>query len=176
MRRRRLGTLGGLAAASLAGLWLAPALAGPAGAALQTDARTQFVGTWRLVRIEQRRATGELLSSDSSRLGYFIFDATGHAMVQHLASGRPKPAGPSATPEEAQRALASVLGYFGTFTVDETKHAVTIHVEGSVNPAQTGTEQLRFYEFTGDLLTLQPPPTRVNGEERVSKIVWQRVR
>ena len=46
--------------------------------------------------------------------------------------------------------------YFGTFTVDEAKHTVTHHVEGSVARQLVGKDLVRSYSFDGDRLILKP--------------------
>ena len=67
-----------------------------------------------------------------------MYDATGHMMVEF--EKMPPPAKFASgddwnpTPEEARAALLGYIAYFGTYTVDEAAHAVTHHVEGSLNP------------------------------------------
>ena len=47
-----------------------------------TDANNQFAGAWRLVSIERRDADGELVAPlIEDRLGYIIYDASGHMGV-----------------------------------------------------------------------------------------------
>jgi hypothetical protein len=52
--------------------------------------------------------------------------------------------------------------------VDEAAHAVTHHVEGSLNPSYFGTAQLRPATLEGDRLTL--------SDGKTFRVVWERVR
>ena len=138
-----------------------------------TDANNQFAGAWRLVRIERRDADGELAAPlIEDRLGYIIYDASGHMGVTLMQPDRPLFAGNEPTPEEALAALSTYTSYFGTFTVNEAEGFVTHHLEGSLNPRGTGSDYKRFYRFSGDRLTLQPPV----GENGVkSELTWERL-
>jgi hypothetical protein len=46
------------------------------------------------------------------------------------------------------------VAYFGTFTVDEKNHVVIHHVEASLHPGYTGTDQKRPFTLSGDNLML----------------------
>jgi hypothetical protein len=46
--------------------------------------------------------------------------------------------------------------FFGTFTVDEVKHTVTNHVEGSVARQLVGRDLVRSFKFEGQQLILTP--------------------
>ena len=71
------------------------------------------------------------------------------------------------TPDEARAACLGYVAYFGTYTVDETAHAVTHHVEGSLNPGYFGTDQLRPAKLEGSRLTL--------SDDKTFRVVWERV-
>ena len=58
------------------------------------------------------------------------------------------------TPEHALAAFTAYLAYFGTYTVDTKKHVVTHHVEGSLSPDYTDTDQPRPYKLEGDRLEI----------------------
>ena len=49
--------------------------------------------------------------------------------------------------------------YFGTYTVDTKKHVVTIHVEGSLAPDYTDTDQPRPFKLEGDRLEISDGKT-----------------
>ena len=138
-----------------------------------TDANNQFAGAWRLVSIERRDADGELVAPlIEDRLGYIIYDASGHMGVTLMQPDRPLFAGDEPTPEEALAAVSTYTSYFGTFTVNEAEGFVTHHLEGSLNPRGTGSDYKRFYRFSGDRLTLQPPV----GENGIkSELTWERL-
>lgn len=53
------------------------------------------------------------------------------------------------------RGLLAYVAYFGTYTVDATKGTVTHHVEGSLRPDYTGTDQVRPFRVDGDQLIIE---------------------
>jgi hypothetical protein len=140
--------------------------------------KDQLVGAWQLVHIEQRNANGQLVApvtsaggANASRTGYLIYDAAGYVAVSIMPLGRKKYSGPQPTDGEAKAALTGFTGYFGTFSIDEKERAVTHHLQGSVNP-RMAPNQKRFFELSGNRLTLQPPPA-ANGNR--TRLTWERM-
>ncbi len=76
-------------------------------------------------------------------------------------------AGKMPSPQHAFAAYTTYLSYFGTYTVDAKKHVVTIHVEGSLAPDYTDTEQARPYKLEGDRLEISDSKTWRRVLERV---------
>ena len=70
--------------------------------------------------------------------------------------------------EHALAAYAAYVAYFGAYTVDERKHLVTHHVEGSLVPEFTGTDQPRPLKLEGDRLEI--------GDGKTWRRVLERVR
>ncbi|HEY2798603.1 MAG TPA: lipocalin-like domain-containing protein [Thermoanaerobaculia bacterium] len=136
--------------------------------------RAQVQGTWRLVSYESSTTEGktwfERFGDDV--LGYLLYDSTGHMMVEF--EKQPPPAKNSSgddwnpTADEARTAYLGYVAYFGTYTVDETAHAVIHHVQGSLNPSYFGTDQVRPAKLDGDRLTL--------SDGKTFRVVWERVR
>ena len=130
-----------------------------------------LIGTWRLVSYQDWDASGKLsLPYGEHPRGYFVFDATGHVAINVM---RMPPLPPFAskdenvaTPEEKQAAYDAYAAYFGTYSV-ETGRFVT-HVEGSLYPSYTDTDQPRPFVLSGDTLIL--------GDEKTWKRVLKRVR
>lgn len=75
-----------------------------------------------------------------------------------------------ATPEEAERAWRSYMGYWGTYTVDTAARVVIHTVEGAWFPNWVGQKQIRQYRFTRDQLTLQADLPAWHAT-----LVWQRI-
>ena len=151
----------------------------PAPAATSADPKEQFAGTWKLVRVERYGPDGDLLPppepptfGSDGRVGFIMYDSTGHMGVVTQQAGRQPYAGERRTPEEALAAITSYGSYFGPYTVNEAEGYVTHHVKGSVNPGGVGADNQRFYEFSGNQLILQPPPADSGARTR---IVWERV-
>ncbi len=128
-----------------------------------SDTAQRFVGTWRLVSIDDA-------SRGAHPLGILIYDSTAHMAVQVVPdTPRPKFSGPIPTSEEAQAALTGYTAYFGTYSIDEASGTVTHHCEGNVDPGRVG-DIVRRYRFDGDdRLTLMPLGSPV-------RIVWERVK
>ena len=135
-------------------------------------AQRQFVGTWSLASIERRGADDQLLSPPvEDRLGYLVYDASGHMGVTIMRPDRAPYAEDGPTADEALALFGSYTSYFGEFTVDEAEGTVTHHVEGNLNPNGIGSDYVRFYTLAGDRLILQPPP-RPDGSRTL--LTWMR--
>jgi len=121
-----------------------------------------LVGTWRLLDFADldKDGTWHCRFGEHPR-GYFVYDATGHVHIQimkvpplapfpeaQLGDGKPP------TPEHALAAYSAYVAYFGTYTVDAGKRVVTHHVEGSLAPDFTGTDQPRPFQLEGDRLEI----------------------
>lgn len=136
--------------------------------------KDRFVGTWKLVSIEQRNARGDVIppaSSQAKRTGYLIYDPAGYVAVSIMPVGRKKYADAQPTGDEAKAAIAGYAAYFGTFTIEEAGAQVTHHLQGSLNPGMA-PDQKRAFEFSGNRLTLKPPAA-ANGDQ--SRLTWERL-
>ena len=121
-----------------------------------------LMGTWRVVEFADLDKDGKWVYQFGEHpRGYFVYDATGHVHIQimkvppltpfpeaNIADGKL----PSA--EHALAAYAAYVAYFGTYTVDAKKHVVTHHVEGSLAPEFTDTDQPRPFKLEGDRLEI----------------------
>jgi hypothetical protein len=135
-----------------------------------------LIGTWRVVEFADLDKDGkwQYRFGEHPR-GYIVYDATGHVHIQimkvppvapfpegNVAEGKP----PSA--EHALTAYTAYVAYFGTYTVDKKKHVVTHHVEGSLAPEFTDTDQPRPFKLEGDRLEI--------GDGKTWRRVLERVR
>lgn len=135
-----------------------------------------LIGTWRVVEFADLDKDGkwQYWYGEHPR-GYFVYDATGHVHIQimRVPPLAPYPesifdAGKMASPEHALAAYTAYLAYFGTYTVDAQKHLVTHHVEGSLAPDYTNTDQPRHFKLKGDRLEI--------GDGKTERRVLERVR
>ena len=70
--------------------------------------------------------------------------------------------------------IATGIAYFGTYWVSETDNVIMYHLEGSTFPNWRGVDQKRFFELSGDELTLtNPTPSTGSG---TAYAVWRRVK
>jgi len=134
-----------------------------------------LIGTWRVVEFADLDKDGkwQYWFGDHPR-GYFVYDATGHVHIQ-IMRVPPLAPFPEANSDDgklpsAEHALAAYnayFAYFGTYTVDEKKHLVTHHVEGSLAPDYTDTDQPRPFTLEGDRLEITDGKTWRRVLERV---------
>ena len=135
-----------------------------------------LVGAWRLVSWENRCADGQVtypLGPDA--VGYIIYTSDGHVSVAIMRTKRSRFAVDDllgGTIEERAMAEASYVSYAGTYEVQ--KGMVVHHVEVSLFPNWVGAVQERFYECTGDRLSLHTTPMLLGGLEQRGYLIWER--
>ena len=143
------------------------------GGGATADPESQFAGAWTLVKIEQFDADGELRASPiEERVGYIIYDAAGYMGVTIMQPDRRPYASTQLTTEEGLASYSTYSSYFGTFTVNEAEGFLTHHLEGSLNTLGAGSDYKRFYTFSGNRLTLQPPAGE-NGNK--TQLTWEKL-
>lgn len=138
---------------------------------------SQLIGTWRLVRWENRDADGTITYPyGRDAQGYIMYNPDGYMSVIITTPGRP-PFGAGdiggGTDEELIRAARTCIAYCGRHEV-RPGHVVH-YVENSLFPNWVGTTQERFLEIEGSTLTLSTAPVLYAGQERRAHLVWQRV-
>jgi hypothetical protein len=142
----------------------------------------KFIGTWRLISIEGPDAAGERVAQNPA--GYIIYDSTGHMAVQIMVrSDRPRfktGRRSEGTPEETKAAFVNYTAYYGTYEVKKKEGIVIHHLEGSLFPNEIGKDNIRYYDLSGDRVTLTVP-SMVDGKMASKsafqrRLVWERVR
>lgn len=128
------------------------------------DAYTPFIGDWELVSYIVFPEEGS--ERDMDYVGYLSYDEHGNmaglgmprALPQQVVSGGQNRAG---------------FAYWGGVTVDAQGERVIHHVQGSpTQPQWVGGDNIRFYEFAGDLLKL----SLKDADGRVSAtLTWRRL-
>jgi Lipocalin-like domain len=134
-----------------------------------------LIGTWRLVEYADLDKNGkwQYWYGEHPR-GYFVYDATGHVHIQNMKVP-PLARFPEAnwdidkppSPEHALAAYNAYNAYFGTYTVDAKRHVVITHVEGSMAPDYTDTDQPRPFKLEGNRLEITDGKTYRRVLERV---------
>ena len=143
------------------------------GGGATADPESQFAGGWTLVKIEQFDADGELRAPPiENRVGYIIYDPAGYMGVTIMQPDRRPYASTQLTTEEGLASYSTYSSYFGTFTVNEAEGFLTHHLEGSLNTLGAGSDYERFYTFSGNRLTLQPPAGE-NGNK--TQLTWEKL-
>jgi hypothetical protein len=143
------------------------------------SAHSQFVGTWSLVSIHYVEKDGRKVESfGPGAEGMLYFDANGRFATQAMAANRPRFASNNrmmGTPEENKAVSQGVVAYFGTYTVEEANHVLTLHIEQSSFPNWNGTDQQRRFAFAGDELHYTAASSTANPAES-AELVWKRAR
>lgn len=141
--------------------------------------REQFVGDWKLLTFETQLSDGKTIEPyGKSPVGRISYNADGRMSVQIMGEKRrPFTEADKAkgTPEEALAALRAYEAYFGTYDIDESTGEVIHHVEGSLLPNWTGSDQRRYYKFDGDKLILSSGEVPYNGMTVKGLITWKKM-
>lgn len=136
--------------------------------------RASLIGAWRLVSWSENAPSGEVVYPlGEGAVGQIVYSGDGHVAAQLMRAGVLRFADDDwrrATPDERSRAWMGYFGYFGTFSIDAEKKAVTHHIEGGWFPNLTGTEQIRFFRFENGRLVLDADTAW--GKVR---IIWEKL-
>lgn len=124
---------------------------------LNVATNADFMGTWELVSVQRWQADGPLIFQGDGAIGCIIYDATGRITFQIMYStNRPH----EYVNEPNQLGYGA---YFGSYEIDRDAGTVTHHIIANLNPDLVGTQQKRFFEFSGKLRT-PPNPANVTSE------------
>jgi Lipocalin-like domain len=137
----------------------------------------QIVGSWTLVSIIVGEGASQTLPYGPNPKGSMIVDANGHFSITILRNDLPKVASKNrmtGTPDENKAIVQGSLAYYGTYTIDEATHMITVKIEGSTFPNLDGTTQIRTLSFNGDEVTYVNPAPSGGGTN--AKATYRRVR
>jgi hypothetical protein len=136
-----------------------------------------LVGAWRLIRGEfidpdgtistpwGEDAVGSLLySPDGAMAATIMMTQRREFAVDDMRCG---------TDSEMAAAFGTYLAYTGTYEIRGDR--VIHHIEASLFPNWTGTDQERLIALAGDRLTLTTPPMTFEGSGRMGRLFWERV-
>jgi Lipocalin-like domain len=118
------------------------AQSGAKGDAPMRSDRERLIGAWHLVSLGEPGPDGKLNVSAGLK-GTLIYTLDGHMSVQLMY--------PDAEANVSNDYVRN--GYeasFGSFDLDEAKHLVTHHVQGSITHGLVGKDLPRRYELTAD--------------------------
>lgn len=135
------------------------------------EVRSRFLGNWELVSFESFPADGPPVDNDY--IGRILYDDRGNMS----GIGMPRSL-PSRAAEANQGGQGEILragfAYFSTYEIFPEDSRVVHTVIGSpMNPSWTGTELVRYYEFSPDgllSLSIRNPDGRVTGT-----LIWRRL-
>ena len=132
-----------------------------------------LLGTWRLVSwVSEDVETNERRTLFGDRpTGYMIFTPARRVVAILTASGREAPK------NDADKAacFGSMVAYSGRYRLDGNR--LTTKVDIAWDEAQVGTEQIRFCDIAGDVLTIETAPfvsPRFGGRIVRAFLTWHR--
>jgi hypothetical protein len=161
----------------IAAICLAAPLSWIRNAASQ-PATDQFTGTWALVSIRYVSPDGKAIEPfGPNAKGLLVFDGTRFA-TQVMAANLPKFASNNrmiGTPQEFEAISRGVVAYFGTYSVNDANHILTLHIERSSFPNWEGIDQQRKFEFAGDELRYTAANSTANPAES-AQLIWKRAK
>jgi lipocalin-like protein len=102
--------------------------------------------------------------------GTMMVGANGRFSITVVRSDLPKFASNnriSGTPEENKAVVQGTIAYFGTYSIDETTHVLTVNVEGSTFPNFSGSTQTRILSFHDEVTYFNPTPS-MGGSAKVT--------
>jgi len=140
----------------------------------------KLVGTWRLISRVVTLEDGTVIRDPGlgkTPSGYLIYDSSGHMAAQLMRPDRPMAIDCGTTiaaPSENSQSVNGYDAYFGTYSIDETSHTVTHHLEGALAAADVGKNLVREFQLSGDKLTVT---VRTNSpkEKQIRTLIWERV-
>jgi hypothetical protein len=136
----------------------AASTAAVASAQSTRSARERIVGLYRLAKVVRRAANGEETVANANPTGRISYDKAGRVWVLIAPAGRKAPKDPrNVTLDEYKEMNAGVMGYFGTYEVDEAAKKLIIHIEAAANPIFNGTTIERAFTLTDTTLTMTVP-------------------
>jgi len=143
--------------------------------------KEQFVGTWKLLSWKIEQANGELTDSPlgPDPVGWIMYQPKESMCVALMRPDRPKFGSNNlleAAAEEVEAAFGGYVSYCGFYEVNEREHFVIHRLQLSWFPNLVGTDQKRYYAFSGDRLTLRTPPLTALGDAQVHQLIWDRLR
>lgn len=146
-----------------------------------TSQSARFViGAWSLISFEIHKSDGTVTRpfGDDAR-GLIIYTDVGRFSAQLMRGDRPTFAAGDqmkGTPEEIEAAYTGCVSYYGSYKLDAGGGFVVHQVERSLFPNWEGKGLKRFFELSGNRLTLRTPPTLWGGSgEVVAVLVWERI-
>ena len=133
--------------------------------------KKDLVGSWTLVSITLERDGKKTDFYGPDPQGQATYEVNGRLSVIITRSDLPPFASKNrelGTPEENKAIVQGSIAFFGTYSIDEATHVLTINVEGSTFPNFTGGTQTRILSFSDDEVTYFNPTPSMGGSAKVT--------
>jgi len=136
--------------------------------------KERLVGSWTLVSLTAGEGADQTLPFGPHPKGSMMVDANGRFSITVVRSDLPTLASHNrmtGTAEENTAIVRGSIAYFGTYTIDEATHVITVNIEGSTFPNFAGGSQTRILSFNGDgdeVTYINPTPSNRGAVARVT--------
>lgn len=137
--------------------------------------KKQFIGSWRLISLENHRGEKVDYPMGKSAQGYLHYMDNGQVSVAIMEANRknfPSDDVKGGDDDERARAYESFIGYSGKFEVKNNK--VFHHVEVCSFPNWVGRAIGRNFQFKDGKLILHTDPFQFEGAMIQGILVWER--
>ena len=136
----------------------------------------RIVGAWKLISYEGHTDDEIFYPLGKDAFGYIMYTQDGYMSVTMCSLNRDSFSSEDltgGTSAEKLQAARTYISYCGRYQLlgDRVIHKI----EAALFPNRVGTEQVRYTEFEGEILTLSTDPMLMAGKMRSGKIVWERV-
>ena len=135
--------------------------------------RARLIGTWRLVSYETSETGSRRGRPYGDAVGRLSYDDRGNMSGQVMRPDRPRVESGDGNAQQVRAAYLGYIAYFGTYEVAPDGRSVVHHVEGALNPAWVGGDQVRQLRFDGDRLVLSAD-VRKSGQVVTHVLTWER--
>ena len=140
----------------------------------------QLAGTWTLSSQYMKMPDGSRVEPyGPGTKGSLMLDPTGRFSFQVIGANRPKfksGARREGTPEENAAAVFNTETFFGTYSVNEADHILTLHLERAILPNWDGIDRTYKIILKGDALQLEGPPSASSRGPMIPYTDWARAR
>jgi hypothetical protein len=133
----------------------------------------RLIGTWRLVLYETVDEGGRRSRPYGDAVGRLTYDPAGNMTGQVMRPNRAPVALGEGYAQQVRAAYIGYIAYFGTYEVAGDGQSVVHRVEGSLNPAWVGGNQVRTLRFDGDRLVLHANVEKAGAIVR-HELTWER--
>jgi len=139
-----------------------------------TAANRKVLGFWRHVVEKRINVTTGATASEAERApSVIVYTPSGYVGVHFPPMNRARFAGALPTDDESRAAIAGFVSYYGAYTLSP---GVVFHHRLIILGTAPGDTLKRFYDITGDTLTLKFPPGRnQQGEEIRTEVTLKRI-
>src|SRR5262245_25622245 len=155
---------------AIAALGIALMTSATVGQPAKSD-KERFIGTWTLVSLTSGEGVNQTLPYGPNPQGTMMVDPNGRFSITVVRSDLLKFASNnrmSGTTDENKAIVQGSIAYFGTYSIDEATHVLTVKIEGSTFPNFTGGTQTRILSFDGDQVTYFNPTPSMGGSAKVT--------